>query len=262
MEALFPDYAGSPSWYPRRDARVEGWALTGSPLPIAAITATYLYFVAVAGPRWMSGRKAFDLRACILVYNLVTAFLSAFFTFRFAKLAYWDLGYSFLQDLDLSGSPASLEIVRLSWWFYLFKLSELSDTVFFVLRKNSHQVSVLHVVHHVIVSWNLWLCVTYGAQSHAMLVACLNSAVHVFMYTYYFIAVLGPRFRRFLWWKEYLTMMQIGQFVVLLLQAVGMVFVKGNFVPLFVWLQVAQAILFFVWFIAFYFNAYKKRHVS
>ncbi|KAK8777502.1 hypothetical protein V5799_029157 [Amblyomma americanum] len=247
------------SWFPPRDARAEGWALTGSPLSVAVITATYVYFVTVAGPRWMSSRKAFDLRPFILAYNLFTTFFSAYFVCRFVKLGYWDLGYSFLQGMDLSHSPASLEITRLSWWLYLFKLTELSDTVFFVLRKNYRQISALHVVHHVIVSWNLWLNVTYGAQAQAMFITCMNSFVHVFMYAYYFLAALGPSFRKYLWWKKYLTVLQIAQFVILFVHAIGMVLAEGNFVVFFVWLEVSQAVLFFVWFVAFYLNAYSEK---
>lgn len=29
------------------------------------------------------------------------------------------------------------------------------------------------------------------------------------MYLYYFLAGLGPEFKKYLWWKKYLTMMQI-----------------------------------------------------
>ncbi|KAK8776151.1 hypothetical protein V5799_030505 [Amblyomma americanum] len=246
-------------WLPKRDSRTEGWALAGSPLPVFFITAAYVYFVKVAGPRWMSRRKPFKLKTCILAYNLSATALSAFFVCRFAKLSYWDLGYMFLQDLDLGVSPANLEIVRLSWWLYLFKISELADTVFFVLRKKNHQVSALHVVHHVIVTWNMWLGLSYGAQSHGMFVTCMNTFVHVFMYTYYFLAALGPAYKRLLWWKRYLTMMQILQFVLLFAHSVGMAVANGNYVRLFVWLEVAQAALFFVWFVAFYVHAYTKK---
>ncbi|KAH7986483.1 hypothetical protein HPB49_025950 [Dermacentor silvarum] len=246
-------------WLPKRDHRTVGWPLTGNPLPVIVITAAYVYFVKVAGPRWMSSRKPFELKACILVYNLAVTLLSAFFVCRFVKLAYWDLGYTFLQGLDNTDSPAGLEIVRLSWWLYMLKICELGDTVFFVLRKNNHQVSALHVVHHVIVTWNMWLNVSYGAQSHEMFITCMNTFVHVFMYTYYFLAALGPAYKRLLWWKKYMTMMQISQFVILLAHAVGMVFAKGNYVGLFVWLEVAQAILFFVWFVVFYIQAYSRK---
>ncbi|XP_050039080.1 very long chain fatty acid elongase AAEL008004-like [Dermacentor andersoni] len=245
-------------WLPLRDSRTEGWPLTGSPLPVAIITAAYVYFVKVAGPRWMSRRKPYDLRGCILVYNLLAALFSAFFVVRFAKLAYWDRGYSFLMGLDLSNDPASVEIVRLSWWLYMFKLSELTSTVFYVLRRKYDQVTTLHVVHHVIVAWNVWINVTYAAQSHTMFVVCINGFVHVLSYLYYFLSALGPAFKKWLWWKRYLTMVQIVQFVLYFVHAVGLIFATGNYVPLFVWLEFGQAVLFFSLFVLFYVNLYAK----
>lgn len=248
------------TWLPKRDHRTEGWLLTGNPLPLLIITAAYVYFVTVVGPRWMSRRKPFDLKTCILIYNLVASLLSAFFLCRFVKLAYWDLGYTFLQDLNTTESPASHDIVHLSWWLYIFKLGELADTVFFVLRKKNQQISALHVVHHVIVPWNLWMNVTYASQTHMTFIICLNSFVHVLMYTYYFLAALGPAYKRLLWWKKYMTMIQILQFFLLVVHAVGMMFAKGNYVGLFVWLEAAQAIMLFVWFCTFYVQAYTKKN--
>ncbi|KAL3225868.1 hypothetical protein MRX96_025344 [Rhipicephalus microplus] len=155
----------------------------------------------------------------------------AFFLCRFVKLAYWDLGYTFLQDLNTTESPASHDIVHLSWWLYIFKLGELADTVFFVLRKKNQQISALHVVHHVIVPWNLWMNVTYASQTHMTFIICLNSFVHVFC--------------NFSCWSVH---------------AVGMMFAKGNYVGLFVWLEAAQAIMLLVWFCTFYVQAYTKKN--
>ncbi|KAH3832237.1 hypothetical protein DPMN_105518 [Dreissena polymorpha] len=39
--------------------------------------------------------------------------------------------------------------------------------------------------------------------------ALLNSFIHLVMYTYYFMAALGPRYQKYLWWKKYMTKMQI-----------------------------------------------------
>ena len=37
----------------------------------------------------------------------------------------------------------------------------------------------------------------------------LNTGVHVLMYTYYGLAALGPQWQRYLWWKKYLTTLQL-----------------------------------------------------
>lgn len=37
----------------------------------------------------------------------------------------------------------------------------------------------------------------------------LNSMVHVIMYTYYGLCTLGPAFHKHLWWKKYMTTIQL-----------------------------------------------------
>lgn len=39
--------------------------------------------------------------------------------------------------------------------------------------------------------------------------AMVNSTVHVIMYFYYGLAAAGPRFQKFLWWKKYMTAIQL-----------------------------------------------------
>ena len=38
--------------------------------------------------------------------------------------------------------------------------------------------------------------------------ALINASVHVIMYSYYFLAALGPHMQKYLWWKRYLTKLQ------------------------------------------------------
>lgn len=40
----------------------------------------------------------------------------------------------------------------------------------------------------------------------------LNSFVHIIMYSYYFLAAFGARAQKFLWWKKYLTQIQLVSF--------------------------------------------------
>lgn len=39
--------------------------------------------------------------------------------------------------------------------------------------------------------------------------ALLNTAVHVVMYSYYGLCALGPAYQKYLWWKKYLTSLQL-----------------------------------------------------
>ena len=49
-------------------------------------------------------------------------------------------------------------------------------------------------------------CLTGGFGTfHAL----CNSFIHFCMYIYYGVAALGPRYQKYLWWKKYMTSMQI-----------------------------------------------------
>jgi len=39
-------------------------------------------------------------------------------------------------------------MARAVWLYYIAKITELLDTVFFVLRKKQRQISFLHLYHH------------------------------------------------------------------------------------------------------------------
>lgn len=39
--------------------------------------------------------------------------------------------------------------------------------------------------------------------------AHINAAIHVVMYLYYALAAFGPKIQKYLWWKKYLTIIQM-----------------------------------------------------
>lgn len=56
--------------------------------------------------------------------------------------------------------------------------------------------------------WTLFLFL--GEQG--VVIGFLNSLVHVVMYFYYFLAALGPKYQKYLWWKKYMTWIQLVRF--------------------------------------------------
>ncbi|KAG1769221.1 GNS1/SUR4 membrane protein [Suillus occidentalis] len=99
---------------------------------------------------------------------------------------------------------------RLEFYYminYYFKYIELFDTVFLALKKKP--LAFLHVFHH---SATALLCFVQlnGKTSVSWVVISLNLAVHVIMYYYYFATAGGAK----IWWKKYLTSMQIIQFII------------------------------------------------
>jgi hypothetical protein len=88
------------------------------------------------------------------------------------------------------------------------KVTELLDTIFFVLRKKQNQASFLHIYHHTFVMVTSWLLIKYSRTDDLVFVGTLNSFVHIIMYGYYGLSVF-PQIAKHLWWKKYLTTLQL-----------------------------------------------------
>lgn len=57
-------------------------------------------------------------------------------------------------------------MARAVWLYYIAKIIELLDTVFFVLRKKNSQVSFLHLYHHTLMPLCSFVGVKYLAGKH------------------------------------------------------------------------------------------------
>ncbi|XP_055664516.1 elongation of very long chain fatty acids protein 4-like isoform X2 [Falco peregrinus] len=194
------------------DPRTDPWPLVHSPLPVTLLFASYLFVVAL-GPFYMRRRKPLKLRGLLIAYNLTMMTLSSYMFYEFLATSILD-DYSYLcQPVDYSQSELGMRMARVCWWFFFSKVVELLDTVFFILRKKQDQVTFLHVYHHGTMLFNWWSGVKYVPGGQAFFIGMLNSFVHIFMYGYYALASLGPQMHRYLWWKRYLTIMQLCQFV-------------------------------------------------
>lgn len=54
-----------------------------------------------------------------------------------------------------------------------------------------------------------WIGIKWVPSGSTFLPAMVNSFIHVLMYTYYGLSSLGPNIAKYLWWKKYLTMLQL-----------------------------------------------------
>ncbi|CAN7945494.1 unnamed protein product [Ixodes hexagonus] len=246
-------------WFPDWDPRTRGWAMSGNPIPLVVLCVAYVYLVKQWGPKWMSERKPFEIRSLMVAYNLILVVVNAFLVLALVRYGYIEKRYSlFGQGPDFATDPVALLIVKLSWWYYVLRLFEFLDTVFFVMRKKYAQVSTLHVFHHVVVAWNMWMNLTYGGQAQAMFVMIANSSVHVVMYTYYCVAALGPAFQKYIWWKRYLTQLQLVQFTVVFVHSCSYLLYRDSAISGFTVVMTAEAMVFLVWFMSFYAHAYRR----
>uniref|UniRef100_A0A8C5TEP2 Elongation of very long chain fatty acids protein n=1 Tax=Malurus cyaneus samueli TaxID=2593467 RepID=A0A8C5TEP2_9PASS len=182
----------------------DPWLLVYSPVPVTLVFVCYLLVVAL-GPSCMQQRRPLELRALLVTYNLAMVALS--------RLRCVVENVLILGNALTAVPCAAQQMARVCWWFFFSKVIELLDTVFLILRKKQEQVTFLHVYHHGSMIFNWWSGVKYVPGGQAFFIGMLNSFVHIFMYGYYALASLGPRMRRYLWWKRYLTILQLCQFV-------------------------------------------------
>ena len=127
----------------------------------------------------------------------------------------------------------------------------------FVARKKFNHISTLHVVHHGIMPLSVWPGLRFMPGGHSSFFCFLNTFVHIFMYLYYFLAALGPKYKRYIWWKQHMTNLQMIQFIGMMIHAFQLIFYDDcDFPWQFSYYIGAHALLFFVLFGHFYVREY------
>ncbi|NXA69812.1 ELOV2 protein, partial [Mohoua ochrocephala] len=172
-------------------------------------------------------------------------------------LATWEGGYN-LQCQNLhSAGEADIRVAKVLWWYYFSKVIEFMDTIFFVLRKKSSQITFLHVYHHATM-FNIWWCVlNWIPCGQSFFGPTLNSFIHVLMYSYYGLSVI-PSMRKYLWWKKYLTQAQLIQFLLTIVHTLSAAVKPCGFPFGCLMFQSSYMATLVVLFINFYIKTYRK----
>lgn len=246
-------------WESNGDPRVSKFPfMSGGPWPVVTIVIGYAYFVKVLGPNMMKSRLPFDLKRAMFVYNVL---MSAFNGWMFYSICVHS-NFGLITWRCTPSEPNEVNDIwqwrlRMGWLFTVSKYVDLIETVFFVLRKNFHQVSLLHVVHHSLIPINCWLGFKYIPSESVVFFPFVNSFVHCIMYFYYGVSTLGPRFRKYLWWKKYLTTLQIVQIAAIGLHCCYIASVPHCKVPKVLFAAGIPEAAFFVYLFArFFFKSY------
>jgi len=193
-----------------RDPRVDGWLLMDSPWGTVGLCLAYLSIIYL-GPKIMKDRPAYNLKYPMLMYNLFQTLMCSYLSY--VGLSYWLTSYSLTcESIDYSNSAEGQLALRMSWWYFFSKFIDFFDSFFFILRKKNNQLSTLHIIHHSTMPMFSWLGPKFAGGGNTSFGGTINMVVHVVMYGYYFLAALGVR-KEYLWWKKYLTSMQMIQFV-------------------------------------------------
>nr|UBB58396.1 fatty acid elongase 5 [Paedocypris micromegethes] len=243
------------SWMGPRDPRVRGWLLLDDYMPTLLCTLLYLLLV-WAGPRWMRNRKAFPCRALLLPYNLGLTLLSLYMFYEMIMSVHQG-GYNFFCQDTHSGGEADHRMMSVLWWYYFSKIIEFTDTLFFILRKNNHQMTVLHVYHHASMLNIWWFVLNWVPCGHSYFGATFNSFIHVLMYSYYGLSAI-PAARPYLWWKKYITQGQLVQFVLTALQTACALIWPCGFPLRWLYFQICYMFTLILLFTNFYMKTYSR----
>ncbi|CAN7984966.1 unnamed protein product [Ixodes hexagonus] len=251
---------------PMRDPRTMAWAFVGNVPFLMTLLIGYVYLVKCAGPRFMKNRKPYEgIKPLIQLYNVSMVLLNIYFVKNFLSRSYLGGGYSIIcQGINFEAKDkTTTEFLELCWWYLWVRVADLLDTVFFVLRKKDSHVSFLHVAHHALVVFDGWYGLAYGPDGQIALCIIINSFVHILMYSYYFLTLLGPSVRPHLWWKPYLTRLQLSQFFLITFVHIIIPVFKDCGYPrshsaIIIW----QEVFFFVLFMRFYIKAYSSKRAS
>lgn len=162
----------------------------------------------------MKNRKPYNLKYLIRLYNIGQSSYNLYMIIR----AFCEPGYT--QNFYLFGCAdvkmSQYNVYRAFWHYFVVKMVDMLDTIFFVLRKKQSHVTFLHVFHHCSMVFMCWLLLKYAPGTEVIVAAFINASIHVIMYMYYFFASFGDRFSFVYKYKKTLTIMQIGQFIFIL----------------------------------------------
>ncbi|XP_035214324.1 elongation of very long chain fatty acids protein 7-like isoform X2 [Stegodyphus dumicola] len=242
------------------DPIIREWFLINSKFWPAFLCTMYLIVVKIVGPAFMRDRKPFVLRKTLIVYNLflVITYSATIYVFM-ANMVRIDPAI-LCKNSNVNPSDSTYTLAACGWMVYMLKYVEFLDTIFFVLRKKDKSITNLHVIHHAILpicGWVLFRTETSGFQSFPVL---LNSIVHVLMYSYYGLAAIGPHVQKYLWWKRYLTIIQMVQFILVILFVTTITPLSGcSAAKTSVWVNTVLAVLFLILFYNFYTHSFQPK---
>lgn len=230
--------------------------------------------------RFMLNRKPYSLKRVIFIYNIIQVLSCVVLVWKYFNAGF-NLTYFYACNNPnyghVTGTPKRMQDAL--WLTYLLKLFELVETFFFVLRKKDNQASFLHLYHHVSTLFCAWYffrhiggkyykkpCVFtftknisgdawsfvirknynfFNSTDGTLLFSIvINTFIHSIMYSYYFLAALGPNVQKHLQIiKKFITKAQLVSSTTMTVhQSMRTSFYANHFSPFLdsIWINISQ----------------------
>ncbi|XP_019870255.1 elongation of very long chain fatty acids protein AAEL008004 [Aethina tumida] len=239
------------------DPRAESLPLLKTPFPTILILILYQKFSYDWGPKFMANRKPYNIKNVILWFNIIQVIINSTLTIIGLKLYF---SHSWLcQPINWSWTPEGFYELHLTYIYYLLKISDLADTVFFILKKNYRQVTFLHTYHHFGMVLITWVASRFVPGGHGVVIGLVNCFVHSVMYFYYLLSVYDPSYKKSIRIKKLITQLQLTQFMLFLIIFGRLLFVECSYPKIVSFFFVPQNLFMFVLFSDFYYKTYIRK---
>lgn len=176
------------------------------------ISAIIYLLVVRYGIDFMKKRKPLNIKQLVVLYDAAMVIFNAYIVKEVLEVAVKERFFFKCNSVDYYAHKDHNKLQRSLWLFHYSKLIECLDTVFFILSGKIRLVTWLHIYHHCTMIPFTCMMAKWIPSGHVFTLVMTNGSVHVIMYTYYALAALGPAWRKYLWWKRYLTIIQMIQF--------------------------------------------------
>ena len=160
MSKNFVHYYLHEFWITFGDKRMKRFHIfSDGPYLLFNVILLYLALVLKIIPKLMKNRPPFQLKSAILTYNSVLVVINLFYFIY--ECVHLNGGIDLLLDFTIPSDDEESPILRfeahLYHFYYLTKILDFMDTIFFALRKKDNQITFLHLYHHTLVATLGWL---------------------------------------------------------------------------------------------------------
>ncbi|CAH0554794.1 unnamed protein product [Brassicogethes aeneus] len=218
------------------------------------ISLGYLYLIDYL-KKFMHNRPPYNLKSAILLYNGLQVCFNGYITYH----AFFEsLNLSlYCSPINYSTEPRHLFVLKIAYFYFLTKILDTLDTIFFILRKKDSHVSFLHIYHHFGMINITWIGVKFLGGGHSIFLGLINSFVHTCMYTYYFLSALDDKYKN-ISFKKTITQIQLIQHTLLILIYGFLLFTDCSYPKFASFFFVPQCCFMVALFGEFYYRTYIK----